>query len=63
MHVDRICQTRSHYTQYNSLARSAMTVNQMNCPDPNLTPNGAHGSDIKGNQLSHRVSFVQLPFS
>ena len=40
-----------------------MTVNQMNCPDPNLTPNGAHGSDIKGNQLSHRVSFVQLPFS
>ena len=30
------------------LPASAMSVNQMNCPDPNLTPNGAQGSDIKG---------------
>ncbi|MBS1700547.1 MAG: DUF1559 domain-containing protein [Armatimonadetes bacterium] len=26
---------------------SAMSVNQMNCPDPNLTPLGAQGSDLK----------------
>lgn len=26
---------------------SAMKVNQMNCPDPNLTPEGAQGSDLK----------------
>ena len=26
---------------------SAMTVNQLNCADPNLTPNGAAGTDLK----------------
>ena len=26
---------------------SAMTVNHLNCPDPNLTPEGAAGSDLK----------------
>ena len=26
---------------------SAMTVNQLNCPDPNLTPQGAAGTDLK----------------
>ncbi|MEI8281949.1 MAG: hypothetical protein WCG75_06060, partial [Armatimonadota bacterium] len=26
---------------------SAMTVNHLNCPDPNLTPEGAAGTDLK----------------
>jgi prepilin-type N-terminal cleavage/methylation domain-containing protein len=29
------------------IAGSAMSVNQFNCPDPNLTPNGAAGTDLK----------------
>ncbi len=29
------------------IAGSAMSVNQMNCPDPNLTPEGAAGTDLK----------------
>ena len=29
------------------IAGSAMSVNQLNCPDPNLTPEGAAGTDLK----------------
>jgi hypothetical protein len=29
------------------IAASAMTVNHMNCADPNLTPEGAAGTDLK----------------
>ena len=29
------------------IAGSAMSVNQFNCPDPNLTPEGAAGTDLK----------------
>ena len=29
------------------IAGSAITVNRMNCPDPNLTPEGAAGTDLK----------------